>query len=117
MLEKCEDEEKRRELERMIRDHEEEIERLKQELETTATDDGSDRDAEEGSVNLLSTVILSMDGQGIYLQHRCMGYNREFCSSSSSITITQKTKTGKDMKFCRNVHIDNHMYSVILFCL
>ena len=65
LLEKCEDEEERRDLERMIREKEEEIERLKQELETTATDDDSDRDAEEGSVNLLSTVVLSMDGQGI----------------------------------------------------
>ena len=53
MLEKCEDEEKRRDLERWIREHEEKIERLKQELETTATDDDSDRDAEEGSVNLI----------------------------------------------------------------
>ena len=44
-------EKERRDLERMIRDHEEEIERLKQELETTATDDDSDRDREEGSVN------------------------------------------------------------------
>ena len=35
----------------MIRAEEEEIERLKQELETTATDDDSDRDGEEGSVN------------------------------------------------------------------
>ena len=51
----------------MIRKQEEEIERLKQELETTATDDDNDGDAEEGSVNLLSTVVLSMDGQGIII--------------------------------------------------
>ena len=52
-LEECEDEGRRRDLERMIRLKEEEIEKLKQELETTATDDDSDRDAEEGSVNLI----------------------------------------------------------------
>ena len=52
-LEECEDEEERRLLEWRIRRQEEEIERLKQELETTATDDDSDRDAEEGSVNLI----------------------------------------------------------------
>ena len=95
-LERCEDEGRRRDLQRLIRGQEEVIERLKQELETTATDDDSDRDSEEGSVNLLSTVVLSMDGQGIYLQHRCMGYNREFCSSSS-ITITQKPKQAKTL--------------------
>ena len=53
LLEECEDERRRRLLERGIREQEEEIERLKQELETTATDDDSDRDAEEGSVNLI----------------------------------------------------------------
>ena len=53
VLEKCEDEEERRDLERWIRGQEEKIERLKQELETTATDDDSDRDSEEGSVNLI----------------------------------------------------------------
>ena len=52
-LEECEDVGRRRDLEMMIRGQEEEIERLKQELETTATDDDSDRDAEEGSVNLI----------------------------------------------------------------
>ena len=51
MLEKCEDEERRRGLEGMIRRREEKIERLKQELETTASDDDNDRDGEEGSVN------------------------------------------------------------------
>ena len=35
----------------VIREEEEKIERLKQELETTASDDDSDRDGEEGSVN------------------------------------------------------------------
>ena len=50
-LEKCEDEGRRRHLERRMREMEEEIERLKQELETTASDDDSDRDGEEGSVN------------------------------------------------------------------
>ena len=41
----------RRFLEMRIREYEDVIERLKQELETTASDDDNDRDGEEGSVN------------------------------------------------------------------
>ena len=50
-LEKCENEGRRRDLESSIRQQEEEIERFKQELETTASDDDNDRNGEEGSVN------------------------------------------------------------------
>ncbi|CAI8048924.1 hypothetical protein GBAR_LOCUS26958, partial [Geodia barretti] len=46
-LERCEDEGMRRGLERSDKELEEKIERLKQELETTASDDDSDRDGEE----------------------------------------------------------------------
>ena len=50
LLQESKDEEERRELESWIREQDERIEKLKQELETTATDDDNDSGGEQGIV-------------------------------------------------------------------
>ena len=74
-LERSKDEGRRRQWEREIREKDEEIERLKQELETTATDDDNDSGGEQGIVmnvviqkRLTSRTLLI----GWFLSH-CMG--------------------------------------------
>ena len=61
MLEICEDEEKRRDLEKKIREYDEKIEMKKQELKDTVTttnsDDDDDKSEKEGKRLLTSYII------------------------------------------------------------